>query len=137
MKNKKRIEKMSTRTQIRLIENGKHYDLYHHCDGYFEGVGKQLKDALANVGKKGAKAVIRFLKETSDLFEDTNALHGDIEYFYLLDFDRDKYEGIAVDFLPWPKGTDFNSLYISPLPAEHYEKMDLVTGLVTITYMVE
>jgi hypothetical protein len=50
---------MNTRCQIRLIENGRHYDLYHHCNFYFKGVRKQLKDALAEFGKRGVESVIR------------------------------------------------------------------------------
>lgn len=115
---------MSTRSQIRVIENGKHFDLYHHCDGYFEGVGSELKDAL----EKNASAfgLIASLME-DEQYEKTDCLHGDVEFYYELDFDENVFKGYALEFSPWREGAKFSDLH--PAFMQHKDiTMDLKTG---------
>lgn len=103
---------MSTRCQVRIIKNGYPLNLYHHCDGYFTGVGSELHDALkigmdnlAGIpGLGGADphdkeryerafySVMRLLKDDKS-YEPTFYQHFDIEYFYLLDFDENVFVG--------------------------------------------
>lgn len=89
---------MSTRCEILIKEKGtyegkdwkKELRLYHHTDGYPEGVGKFLMktvypmlvtshpcvDSIANYLVKNQK---------DDSFEVTSGIHPDIEYFYEVD----------------------------------------------------
>lgn len=88
---------MSTRCQVEVIANGLSVMLYHHCDGYPEGVGYCLE------------RIIRFKREfysASDLinrmvkkgkFEITFGNHSDIEYFYELNFDKHEVNCMAVN----------------------------------------
>lgn len=97
---------MSTRCQIRIIKNGYPLNIYHHCDGYFAGgVGEQLHDALkpyvdpANASLDKDVRSDRTLDSVMKLinhdfrYEPTFYRHMDIEYFYLLDFDNDVFQG--------------------------------------------
>ena len=113
---------MSTRCQIRLIEDDEHIDLYHHCDGYFDGVGKELADSL----QIESSSMSRFLAElltNYDSYEVTDALHGDIDYFYSLDFSKQKFIGYKCHFGPWDDDTRFGQLYLTP---NFTEQIDLL-----------
>lgn len=80
---------MSTRATIRLKEGENIVNLYHHHDGYPEGVGADLKDRLNN--NKNYWDVYSFanllIKDNNDEYELTNGQHGDEAYAYLIDFD--------------------------------------------------
>ena len=80
---------MSTRATIRLKEGENIVNIYHHYDGYPEGVGADLKDKLNN--NKNYWDVYSFatllIKDNNDEYELTNGQHGDEAYAYLIDFD--------------------------------------------------
>lgn len=115
---------MSTRTQIRIISNGFHVDLYHHCDGYFEGVGEQLKLALAK--NKDPFGFIEALTVEDSSYELTNTFHGDIEFFYEINFDSQSFKGYEISGFPvWPN-MSFDCLHIKPNCIR--ATMDLITG---------
>lgn len=93
---------MSTRATI-LIKSEKQNEeirIYHHCDGYPEGVGNSLKEYLkeqkdwwvyeiANELIKGKCKFKSFNKYVSDqMYELTPCQHGDEEYAYLIDCDN-------------------------------------------------
>ena len=101
---------MSTRCQIRIISGGRMVNLYRHCDGYFEGSGMDLQRAL-----EAGETVFGCMAEmfSGDEYEIQNAPSGDIEFFYLLDFDSNRFEGWAVRLDCW-HGVDFHD--ISQLP---------------------
>lgn len=83
---------MSTRSQIKVIKNDKEVMLYHHCDGYPEGVGFCLLKILEMVKNKkylGASSVVNSMI-TKGNFEITFGNHLDIEYYYELNFDEEK-----------------------------------------------
>ena len=89
---------MSTRSQVRIVKNGYVLNLYHHCDGYFSSVGKELQEALQCLKNKDCyrldlegSAIRQIVEDTS--YEPTFFYHGDIEYFYLLDFDNNVFKG--------------------------------------------
>ena len=98
---------MSTRCQVRIIKNGYPLNLYHHYDGYFKnGVGEQLHNALkpyrempANTDferevrdDRALESVMKLVREDKS-YEPTFWRHGDIEYFYLLNFDKGEFMG--------------------------------------------
>lgn len=92
---------MSTRSNIFVDFNGERKQFYHHCDGYVEGVGKDLvvymeiaiaraRNAIPySLGLRTEKAHKEFLnilgKEGSYEPEEIG-LHGDIEYLYYVKF---------------------------------------------------
>lgn len=95
---------MGTRCTIRVQEtweneNGKKkaikHDIYHHYDGYIEGVGFTLLDMFLNKDSLKldikqdidyvANFIIKDKKGLDNTFEITAYNHIDIEYFYLID----------------------------------------------------
>lgn len=95
---------MGTRSVVRIQEtweneNGKKkaikHDIYHHYDGYIEGVGFTLLDMFLNKNTKNldikqdinyvANFIIKDKKGLDDSYEITAYNHVDIEYFYLID----------------------------------------------------
>lgn len=80
---------MSTRTTIKLKEKQNEINLYHHHDGYPEGVGADLKDRLNNDKKYWDMYSFAnlLIKDNNDEYELTNGQHGDEQYAYLIDFD--------------------------------------------------
>ena len=91
---------MSTRCVIR-IKRGQvgSVDLYHHCDGYPDGVGVQLLGTIERWfdGRPGNNTMDseilanRLVKNedkelNDDSYEITLAKHCDLEYFYEIDF---------------------------------------------------
>lgn len=97
---------MSTRCQIRIQDEFRSVDLYHHHDGYPEGVGADLKEYCSMLpnGKWSYWSIRRiandFLKGELKLehcdgtiepdmgYELTLGFHSDIEYAYLIDCEK-------------------------------------------------
>lgn len=98
---------MSTRCVVRIKEKfdnkTKKVDLYHHHDGYIEGVGFDLLNYLYDFEKKELKTsdlyyTVNFLiKQTKDEYNYTPYNHGDIEYFYEIDVDKQTITGWNVN----------------------------------------
>ena len=96
---------MSTRCNI-IIKDARYGDgrviLYHHCDGYPEGVGVQLRKVLAcyngehfpTEGRAVYSIANRLVKDQTGLndkeYEITTCVHSDIDFLYEITFD---YEG--------------------------------------------
>lgn len=86
---------MSTRCNIIVKSKSEEVILYHHHDGYPEGVGVEL---LMKVYPKlhdnhyynDVEDIVNMLikDKDDDEFEYTSALHGDIEYVYEIDVDQ-------------------------------------------------
>lgn len=113
---------MSTRCQIRVVDEYCHFDLYHHHDGYPEGVGYDLKEycsklptgqwsswsvrRIANELIKGAIIGYFAGEKRPDMgYEITGGFHADIEYAYLIDCDKKELKCYEVD---WE--SDYHSL---------------------------
>lgn len=93
---------MSTRCTLRIINNEKDKEpicIYHHCDGYPEGVGKSLadflreskknllyweKEVVANQILKGAVKCVGHEEDRDMKYEITCGQHGDEEYGYVI-----------------------------------------------------
>lgn len=82
---------MSTRCNIVVLAGEARVVLYHHHDGYVEGVGFDLVERMKNVLKQGWRGADEFLnnllKDSKDEYEFStgSGLHGDIEYLYEVD----------------------------------------------------
>ncbi len=92
---------MSTRCQIDIIdENESIVKIYHHFDGYFSRVGAELRRLLQRkrLLSNSNDFIHALLKDKG--YEITENNHGDIEYYYKLDFMRKKFLGWQTNFFP-------------------------------------
>jgi hypothetical protein len=85
---------MSTRCNIEIIEEGKSVWLYHHHDGYPQGVGFDLMKRFNDSMKKETlyldTVANKLVKDPQDDYEITTGEHGDIEYKYVIDCDNSR-----------------------------------------------
>ena len=84
---------MSTRAHIRIYGDDKEWMLYHHHDGYPDGIGIDLKsivDIIYDNPKQGIEKLINNELGLHDLgYEETECLHGDEEFVYVINcYDR-------------------------------------------------
>lgn len=92
---------MSTRNNI-ILKHGKDlFQIYHHCDGYWEGVGVDLLKYFTSEFEWPETIVlsdiVSELESWDDQFEpepDCLELHGDIEYAYIVEFCK---EGVSMN----------------------------------------
>ena len=101
---------MSTRATILIKEKDqKDIWIYHHCDGYPEGVGSDLKNYLKTqkYGWISYEIANDLIKDRADLKDDgyelTEAQHGDEAYGYIIDCDNKtlKCYKIGYDQFEW------------------------------------
>jgi len=88
---------MSTRCCVVVKDKWDKFTLYHHHDGYPEGVGADLKSYIERIkendwsvdAERFANVLIKNESERTGFndneFEITMRLHGDIEYLYEVD----------------------------------------------------
>lgn len=82
---------MSTRATIKIVKKGRKPEwLYHHSDGYPDGVGCDLLEFLSyyNNEKWIPKELSEYIREKEYGYEITEGQHGDEEYGYLIDCDK-------------------------------------------------
>lgn len=87
---------MSTRCQVKVMQDGREILLYHHCDGYPEGVGfclLKLMDKYKNWW--ASELATKMVREGN--FECSLNYHLDIEYLYEMDLDSGRVRCYAVD----------------------------------------
>ena len=58
-----------------------HY-VYHHFDGYPDGVGEELKKILESYPSYDWETIMEKILDYSDEYEEDNGIHGDEEYIY-------------------------------------------------------
>jgi len=96
---------MSTRANIYIRDNYEDRDkevLYHHCDGYPEGVGRDLirilralpSDSEVTLTKQG---LAKFICDADPLFSITTPfMAGDAEYIYEIDLSKRRVDWIRI-----------------------------------------
>ena len=81
---------MSTRCNV-IIKRKGYQDiiLYHHFDGYPQGVGYDLHCRLKKINGNWYECDIanNLVKDKEDDYEITSCIHGDIDYLYTIDCD--------------------------------------------------
>ena len=87
---------MSTRAAIIIKDSKSKYNVYHHCDGYPEVVGKELERVYRNCDPIDATEAKKRLLEYDNEYEDTDCIHSDEEYIYVVDTDERKIECYSV-----------------------------------------
>ena len=84
---------MSTRAHIRIYDSDGCIQLYHHCDGYPEGIGRDLKSICEKIFDDPEYGTRDLIQNKLGLNDDSYApaicMHGDEEYVYVIDC-RDK-----------------------------------------------
>lgn len=78
---------MSTRANIKIIGFNATSYLYKHHDGYPDGLGNDLKQFITDNGyfsKNYYPFMYKLLKTYPDI-QETNSIHGDIKYLYVID----------------------------------------------------
>lgn len=113
---------MSTRAHIRIQDKDERNTcfIYHHCDGYPEGVGEELKemmDSMAKCKEWTPDFVHRSITNSDDSYEDApEGQHGDEEYAYLIDCDSRTLTCYAVGWdeeYPWnDNNIEFKETYL-------------------------
>ena len=87
---------MSTRSIVRIVDKNYNVDLYHHYDGYPEGVGRQLMAIAYPIIQRfncyGWKDLYRMLKEHDDDYRIAEGIHPDIEYLYIINLKTKQIE---------------------------------------------
>lgn len=106
---------MSTRCQIRIKNEYQQYDVYHHHDGYPEGVGADLKEYCKKLPSGGGSSwnpnrIVNELVKGAiqeglagqtqpDMgYELSFGFHTDIEYAYLIDCEKKTLECYEVSW---------------------------------------
>lgn len=87
---------MSTRAAIIVKDSKSKYNVYHHCDGSPDGVGKELERVYRNCDPIDAAEAKKRLLEYDDEYRDTSYIHGDEEYIYVVNTDERKIECYSV-----------------------------------------
>ena len=84
---------MSTRCNVIVKDKFDKFFLYHHCDGYPEGVGNDLVNRFKSLFEKDEKVwwmdlVNPLVKDPNHNYELTDCVHLDVEYLYTIDCDE-------------------------------------------------
>ena len=88
---------MSTRATIKIKDGCAERWLYHHHDGYPEGVGKELCDILSGEVEWSLASVFTRLTE-DEQYEPTDGVHGDEEYGYFINCGERELVGFPIDW---------------------------------------
>ena len=115
---------MSTRATIKLTyQAGNTIQLYHHCDGYPEYMGKLLESFcntafFMRYGTSVDTAMYNLLKmEKHFEFEDTGLRHSDIEYVWYVKLEEDGFEVSYTEVTP-----ELEEIYTIKDDDEFYKK---------------
>lgn len=104
---------MATRANIVIKAGKKKIYLYHHYDGYPEGIGKDLQAFIEKQNgnfepnELQKKILDGEVNGKDDKYEETDGIHSDVEYIYTIDADKGElsYKGYNWDKDKWDKKT--------------------------------
>jgi len=99
---------MSTRANILITDaQGNESILYHHHDGYPEGVGRELQRILRHITDEieAPESLVSFITLQDPNYEPTEGIHGDIDYLYTINtsthelyYEKAVWEGAGIHF---------------------------------------
>lgn len=93
---------MSTRSVVIIKpqnKSSKDYWLYHHHDGYPEGVGFDLLERSKDWGYWYESSIAnQLVKDQDDEYEITSGRHTDIDYLYVIDCKKKKIHCYRVEW---------------------------------------
>lgn len=91
---------MATRANIKIIGSNATVYLYKHNDGYPDGLGNDLKQFIADNGyfSYNYYPFMYKLLKTYPNIEETNSIHGDISYLYLIDLTKKTLECFKCEY---------------------------------------
>lgn len=97
---------MATRSVVIVKDNDKENWIYHHWDGYPEGVGfdlvKRSKKFKSYEDKwYGDDITNKLVKDTNDSYEITNGYHTDIDFLYVIDCQEEKIKCFRITKYGW------------------------------------
>lgn len=107
---------MSTRCHIFIKQAEKEIPMYHHHDGYPDGVGVELKDilkALSESGKLSFAEIVTGILLYDDEYEvePCRCIHGDEEYIYYIDVGDTSVRLTCKDYITKEYLPDFEFIY--------------------------
>lgn len=115
---------MSTRANIVVKDSNSEHTIYHHCDGYIAGVGKELKTFIDKNYKPDSRSADEFCKQIEDWdssYEyDDCGVHGDVEYIYYVNISTDTVV-VSVEGMHYEKTPD-GRYYKTWLPIKEYNQ---------------
>lgn len=79
---------MATRASIVFTWNSEKVIMYHHCDGYYEYLGKLLERYIETYSCDSAIKFCRILNELDESFEYTDHIHSDVSYVYYINLEN-------------------------------------------------
>lgn len=80
---------MSTRCQIAVRYLDKEILIYHHHDGYPEGVGVDLVNRQKRLNTwNGSYIINNLIKDTNEEYEIACVVHTDLDYWYEIDCNK-------------------------------------------------
>ena len=122
---------MSTRTVVKILNGKQCCYLYHHHDGYFEGVGfllAKIMEKYVNDSKISLNELVKMLLMNSS-FELTFYNHLDIEYYYEADFVKHTVTGWNVNNWEGPMKKGCKTNLIKKYHTKPEEDVEIEEGL--------
>lgn len=97
---------MSTRSVVIVKDNDKEIWLYHHWDGYPEGVGVDLLKRSLKFNSYenkwyGDDIANKLVKDSTDDYEITNSYHTDIDFLYMIDCQEKEVKCFRITKYGW------------------------------------
>ena len=121
---------MSTRSQVKVTDGDNSLTLYHHTDGYPSGILPLIRQAWTKYGQEWEGA--RVYKVASMLcavdpviFEplDYHTIHGDIEFYYLIDCKGTAHIGTKPDWTVTTYAVSFDFRHMGEEPKADEERL--------------
>lgn len=118
---------MSTRAHVIIRKSGQEDQfVYHHCDGYPDGVGSELDEVFRNSNYSDTNDAVKALEEYDSQYRIDDNIHGDEEYLYLVDLDNKTITCYEV----WKNGYTNASMNI--MDSDHVEYVHLMSSGKTV-----
>lgn len=113
--------------------------IYHHHDGYPEGVGKYLKDKFSEtIGNETGHTqyhkddIVKMICEIDDEFEVDDGLHSDEEYVYIVEITNDRRSVIVTYYHCLPFSYNCRSASFNMDDGFEYVQQDIINQKIPV-----